>query len=1433
MRSVLAGKNITTAKWRQLRAEKNGGQATEEDGEEEIAEDGEEEFEEDGEEATEGDGEEATEGDGEEVIETEVAAAAMVDRTKLMSARQGRFSDEQKVQISKAARPVTTQVSSEGTDDIIVAASASDTLRDFARQVLVRKDFSFRKNHRQIYQFVNSCLLNLSNHHSVDTSGLLPALASPSGSSLLKEILLTPMCVKDDFSQSRLSFQSVVLPLIGVLTRESVCQSTMGNESNTIYGTVYTHHRTFVGGGIILCMQEVLSHGSFAGSSLNIGHNQCEVTSLSSALLAIVRLVYQIITRIRDARVTLADTITILASQAQMCVKISSSTDRDRFINEILVKETERLQRIVSDAKDSVIPFLDVTAADPSAPPTTGPNITHLRDIYDPPGDLSTKGPRHDNDLVNISEIDILPTQQEITCSRPPFLPSNGVQDAPHFLAHGWKRQVDTHFRLYREDMMDPLRRSMVAFLSALQHTRFGEEHRLLKHKELRKVIDGDVSLNVYGNVRVFGMTMERNTVGHIGIGFSQPLQILGTASKERRTEFWERSKNRLMHGGLVFLISRDQAALGSSRDASTPNFQLILAVIVRRDTEFLARDDKMARISITLADPLQYINMLNSASQSSSKHWFLVESPGSYFGSYSSVLKALQHSMPAVLPFGKYLAPTIEEQAQIRNREHIVDPPIYARAPEFQYDISVLLNGQECRLDVNNPDSIEQTTRTLKSNSTLDETQATALVDTLCREVALINGPPGTGKTWIGVALMQVLLANKAQSDCGPILCICYTNHALDQFLEHLLDKGINDIVRIGARSKSERLQQYNLHELMLKHDKPFNVQNALRAAYGALEADAKVIEDLERALQGDCLTWENVKGHLRLHFHDLYLQFDRSGNTTFSTFDLAGNQDEGENSNDGDGGFMKVESKRSKNLHHFDRWRFGHDIREITQRNTQVRESQRRSKKNNAHRFKRNLFAVLDSDVEKDWGLQAPVYKKIPSTDRPVHLLLGSDIWNMSMTERQRLLHQWRPHVQQILMIRLGKLVKDFDVLNNNKNDAFDEFRRQILRNCLVVGMTTNGAAKAQDLIQKLAPKIIICEEAGEVLESHILASLSSSTQHLILIGDHKQLRPQIETYHLSSDSPIGKRYNLDKSLFERLVTSVKNPLPMSTLTTQRRMRPCISNLIRAPLYPDLIDGGSVHEYPPVSGMGGSLFFMNHHHSEDAKDVYGMESHSNSFEVEMAKALASYLIKNGYDQPGDIAVLTPYLGQLSKLRDALKSSFMLIIDERDQEQLDQKELEEEAKMSQDAHPQTGVRNLSLQNHLTLRTIDNYQGEEAKIVIISLVRNNTANDPTASGKIGFLKSPNRTNVLLSRAQHGMFIIGNAELMEQEKNGIWPSVIDELRAHGRIGEGFPLEYGNGLPREPSHDYLQGVVCLQFVLRPCLYQTLLVMPKHVP
>jgi superfamily I DNA and/or RNA helicase len=54
--------------------------------------------------------------------------------------------------------------------------------------------------------------------------------------------------------------------------------------------------------------------------------------------------------------------------------------------------------------------------------------------------------------------------------------------------------------------------------------------------------------------------------------------------------------------------------------------------------------------------------------------------------------------------------------------------------------------------------------------------------------------------------------------------------------------------------------------------------------------------------------------------------------------------------------------------------------------------------------------------------------------------------------------------------------------------------------------------------------------------------------------------------------------------------------------------------------------------------------------------------------------------------------------------------------------------------------------------------TVDEFQGSEADIVIVSLVRNNGL-VPWKS--IGFLKEPNRMNVLLSRARHKLIIVGS------------------------------------------------------------------------
>jgi superfamily I DNA and/or RNA helicase len=53
------------------------------------------------------------------------------------------------------------------------------------------------------------------------------------------------------------------------------------------------------------------------------------------------------------------------------------------------------------------------------------------------------------------------------------------------------------------------------------------------------------------------------------------------------------------------------------------------------------------------------------------------------------------------------------------------------------------------------------------------------------------------------------------------------------------------------------------------------------------------------------------------------------------------------------------------------------------------------------------------------------------------------------------------------------------------------------------------------------------------------------------------------------------------------------------------------------------------------------------------------------------------------------------------------------------------------------------------------VRSIDSWQGREKEIIVFSAVRCNFA------GHIGFLEKENRINVALTRAQHGLIIVGN------------------------------------------------------------------------
>ncbi|CAL3971922.1 unnamed protein product [Diplocarpon coronariae] len=202
------------------------------------------------------------------------------------------------------------------------------------------------------------------------------------------------------------------------------------------------------------------------------------------------------------------------------------------------------------------------------------------------------------------------------------------------------------------------------------------------------------------------------------------------------------------------------------------------------------------------------------------------------------------------------------------------------------------------------------------------------------------------------------------------------------------------------------------------------------------------------------------------------------------------------------------------------------------------------------------------------------------------------AGNVSHLQSPDRARLAKFWVSEFQKNPSDDLNEAVKKRETLRQGLKGIYEEIYRELLATADVIG-------------------ILICEEAGETMEPHFLTALLPTVEHVISIGDHQQLRPQINnfTFHVSQ------------------------------LNVQPRMRPQISNLIRATIYSFLVDHEDTRKLPDV--------------------------------VEMAHALLRHIIRQGAYSSQDIAVLSPYTGQLQKLRAKFRSEFEIVLSDRDQEAL------------------------------------------------------------------------------------------------------------------------------------------------------------------
>ena len=991
-----------------------------------------------------------------------------------------------------------------------------------------------------------------------------------------------------------------------------------------------------------------------------------------------------------------------------------------------------------------------------------------------------------EEELYTFSTTIILPDPDELRSREVPKLTPNIIEGR----YKSWDHYYNTQFHLLREDFVAPLRQGICDYMMGL------------RGRDLQDV-------RVYNGIRILLPEFDRQGVSYLIQFDTDRLKYVK----------WHRSK-RLIYGSLVCLSSDD----------FTRN--IVFASISNRDADELQKGLVQIKpegdSAFLLWDTHQEYTMVESSA---------------YYEAYRHILSSLQSAEVDTMPFKQYLVNVdCEEVGQPTYLNHLSEPPVY--------DLSSALKCACPSVKLTDDNSWPEA-----SSTQLDNSQLKAMKMALTQDVALIQGPPGTGKTYMGIKIVEALVHNRRVWDptsTSPILVVCFTNHALDQFLNGIKlievereqrapfrfrEKSIQPIriVRVGGRA-DESMANYALRNIR-KGTLPMSDFIALKEQRADLDDEA---QSLTLEMEAEYFAHANVLGLQELFGvipHDQCLQIlsicepspgdppnlqilvwlglrelcqqnedcsnvtesrelqmaaESDGMVRYDNEETGGDEEQSPTDehdecttedgatvpaisscsvgNESDGAHTKeIQDPNQQVLLDLadksfteddapDNLETGHnsptdnpmeemDEDKLVDVEDEVafEQEQRRLYMGDEEDRQRPKFSqsvlkrVEPVDTEQGHSANLAISRPVMDWKRKKSRLLQCSPMNeaevnnvsdvLKLTERDR----WCLYTYWVECLKDRRFRWQFEQFNNaclEYREMDQQQDRHALEQVHVIGMTTTGTAKYQHVLHMVKPKIVIVEEAAEVLESHIVSCLTASTQHLILIGDHQQLRPKPNVYELA------KKCNLDISLFERLV---RNDFPRVTLEIQHRMRPEIAELVHPLIYPVLENHESVCGYENIKGMSKNMFFIDHCELEKPNDE--LRSHSNIHEAKFLAALCRYLIRQEY-RPEQITVLCAYTGQLFEV----------------QKHMPRREF----------------------NGVKVRTLDNYQGEENDIVLLSLVRSNTAK------KIGFLRAEHRVCVALSRAKMGFYCIGNFQLLRREGE-IWERLVPILEKKNLIG----------------------------------------------
>lgn len=333
------------------------------------------------------------------------------------------------------------------------------------------------------------------------------------------------------------------------------------------------------------------------------------------------------------------------------------------------------------------------------------------------------------------------------------------------------------------------------------------------------------------------------------------------------------------------------------------------------------------------------------------------------------------------------------------------------------------------------------------------------------------------------------------------------------------------------------------------------------------------------------------------------------------------------------------------------------------------------------------------------------------------------------------------------------------------------------------------------------------VVIEEAAKAIGPELVGPLMLSGRRL-LIGDHHQLPPheadrlvrilsdhalvlevlgiteqmigpllrdgELDEFDLMAADPTALRdaSSIALRLLELFRTFVEDDerrrlghsghrLISSTLTEQWRMDPAIAEVVSKTFYEGRLTtevGRAMmaeNKSSPILQLGalpGSpVVVVNFPHVSATGRAEAIERarprwHNNQ-EVNAVVDVLRLLRASDQTKPPSLAILSPYKAQVDKLHERINANRRGELAHLDQF--------------------TAVR----ANGSFVGTVDSFQGSEADIVILSLVRNNAM---TGGRALGFLRDRRRLNVALSRARSQLVIVGSLDFLRETVRGVNP-----------------------------------------------------------